>query len=376
MIKKLTNPFVLHGFKGKKYFCNRESELKLLREHVLNNRNFTLFGWRRLGKTVLLYALADILEKKHQVQTVMIDISACRSQQEMTLKAVDVVYEKFGAGRKGIRLGFQKLIASLGIKMGFDPHSGMPEFSLGYNTDRPDNKLHSLQAVASFLEEQDQPVLLVFDEFQQINHFRESNTEAELRGLTQKFPSLHFAFCGSHKGIIQSMFSSYQRPFYKSTQLLDIKTIDESVYVKFILKKFSEHGKSISETLASEIYSWCNGETYSIQVICNRLFFRHDKPENEDFINITKELMQEQKRAYTEWLNLLSHAQVQLLKAIAREEPAENITGKSFIMKYSLGVASSVQSAIKSLLDKEIVFKEDGQYRIHDVLFQKWLRTL
>ena len=63
-MKKLLNPFLLTGFYGKEYLCDRVSELNELKDHFNNERNVVLFSWRRIGKTALLKCfLKDIKEE-------------------------------------------------------------------------------------------------------------------------------------------------------------------------------------------------------------------------------------------------------------------------------------------------------------------------
>ena len=45
-----------------------------------------------------------------------------------------------------------------------------------------------------------------------------------------------------------------------------------------------------------------------------------------------------------------------------------------FIRKYSLTSASSVQSALKSLLKNDWVTQEGDAYRVYDYFFAEWLR--
>lgn len=373
-MERLKNPFVVQGYQGKDYFCNREHELELLEEHVVNQRNFTLFGWRRLGKTAMLQRLAIELKQKHKIETLFVDISACRSMSEVNIKTIDAVYHQFGKAAGGFKTGFQKLLGSLGLSVGFDPQTGMPEFSLGIG--KAQEEKPTIKAVYAFLEEQKTPVLVVFDEFQQITHFNTMEAEAVLREATQQFPGLRFGFCGSHRGIMQAMFASHKRPFYKSTQLVDVSAIELDDYVAFIVQKFSDYGKKIPKELAAEIYAWARGETYTVQVICNRLFAKHNHPKQADFYSTVESLMGEQKRSYTEWFNLLPYNQIQVLKAIAKSEPAESPTSHSFIRKHRLSAPSSVQTALKALTEKEIVFKQEGKYYVHDVLLGKFLKSM
>ena len=78
------------------------------------------------------------------------------------------------------------------------------------------------------------------------------------------------------------MFSQKNRPFYLSSQLLQLGSIDEERYMKFIRKHFKADGKSIQEQAVIEIFSWSRMQTYCIQLVCNKLYGRFNEviPEN------------------------------------------------------------------------------------------------
>jgi len=84
-------------------------------------------------------------------------------------------------------------------------------------------------------------------------------------------------------------------------------------------------------------------------------------------------VIQTQETAYKEMLSNLPPRQKVVLQAIAKEGIARSITSAAFIKKYNLGSASSVQAAVKLLLKNDILTHSDGQYRIYDFFFSRWL---
>lgn len=64
----------------------------------------------------------------------------------------------------------------------------------------------------------------------------------------------------------------------------------------------------------------------------------------------------------------------QVLIAIASEGFATNVTSGAFIKKHSLPSASSLQTALKALIDKSIVMRTEHGYRLEDFFFAEWLR--
>ena len=79
------------------------------------------------------------------------------------------------------------------------------------------------------------------------------------------------------------------------------------------------------------------------------------------------------KYTYQEILFRLPERQKELLIAISKEGAARAVTSGEFVQKYSLPSPSSVQAALKGLLEKDFVTHEQGVYRIYDKFFGIWL---
>lgn len=50
-----TNPFLITGYQGPDYFCDREKETASLMSALKNGRNITLISPRRMGKTGYIF---------------------------------------------------------------------------------------------------------------------------------------------------------------------------------------------------------------------------------------------------------------------------------------------------------------------------------
>ena len=74
-------------------------------------------------------------------------------------------------------------------------------------------------------------------------------------------------------------------------------------------------------------------------------------------------------------LSNLSHKQKILLQAIAKEGIAEGITSAKFIKKYNLSSASSIQAALKPLLENDLLTQNENRYRVYDYFFADWLKN-
>ena len=109
----------------------------------------------------------------------------------------------------------------------------------------------------------------------------------------------------------------------------------------------------------------------------NTLFFMTEKGDtcSTSMINTAlQNTLESMDYAYSEMIFRLSDKQKELLLAINQDDVATNITSSNFIKRHNLASASSIQSAIKILLDKDFVTLEQGRYQLYDQFLSIWLK--
>lgn len=370
----MNNPFVLTGYVGAEYFCDREKELALLHDHFQNDRNVVIYAWRRLGKTLLTKRFLEELATREDVEYLYIDLMSTRSTGEAQKRIGNALFQRFG--KKGFSKNLRRLIGALGVEASFDPVTGMPSVSFSLN--KPNEKIiENLQVIGDFLKQRKKKVVVALDEFQQVADYKEENGEAVFRDWVQSFPEIRFIFSGSRRNMMQSMFLEKNSPFYRSAQLLSLEPIVREKYFPFISEKFNQAGKKIEEDLMSRIYDWSNGQTYCIQLICNKLVANTKNPNIDDLKQVFQEVIDQESAVFAGHINMLSETQWGVLRAVALEERVANPLSSKFLTKYELKAASSVASALKKLIDHELVIKtEHNQHRVHDTLMMRWIQDL
>jgi DNA-binding MarR family transcriptional regulator len=83
-------------------------------------------------------------------------------------------------------------------------------------------------------------------------------------------------------------------------------------------------------------------------------------------------VIRQQSFAYSSLLYQLPAKQKEVLIAICKEGKARNITSKPFLQRYRL-TASTVQGAVKGLLEKDFITHELGIFTVYDQFFAQWL---
>jgi len=373
-MKTPQNPFLLSGYAGKEWFCNREAELSEMHQHLENDRNVVLYAWRRLGKTALIKCFFEELEKNKRAETIYVDLFATQSINEALESITSAIYEKYGRASSGISSALKTLLSSIGVSIRFNDSTGIPE--IFFSLREPPRPTTSLHAIGEFLAGRRKPVIIALDEFQQISSYPENNSEGLFRSWMQEFPSVRFIYSGSHRKLMFSMFSERNRPFYQSSQLMSIDSIEENEYSSFIKDKFSRGGKIITSDITENLYNWCRGQTYSIQRVCNYLYGHFNNPSPEDLTDVYKQIIEQDKPMFASYQKMLTRTQWNVLKAIANEEPLKNPLSKDFVRNHSLGATSSVQTALKALQKKEIVIIDNDNYLVHDVILARWLQMI
>ena len=68
------NPFIIIGYAGPEFFCDREKETNRIVNAMKNQRNLTLSSIRKMGKTGLIHHVLNKLNKSNEFDTIYLDI--------------------------------------------------------------------------------------------------------------------------------------------------------------------------------------------------------------------------------------------------------------------------------------------------------------
>lgn len=374
---KEINPFIVTGKIAPEYFCDRVQESARLVKSLTNGNNMVIISPRRMGKTGLIQFCYEKPEIKEQYYTFFIDILHTSSLREFTYILGKVIFETLAPGSRKMASLFVQTLKSISGKFGFDPLNNLPTFNIELgDIDRPE---YTLEEIFNYLATADKPCIVAIDEFQQIAKYPEKNIEALLRTHIQKMENSHFIFAGSERSMMQAMFLSSARPFYRSSDVMELNAIDRDIYVPFIVGHFESRNRKISAENAGKVYDLFKGHTFYIQKTFNESFA--DTPTGEectlDIIRTAIDSMiASNDTIFREILSNIPEKQKELLYAIAKEGEATQTLSVSFIKRHKLASASSIQAATKKLLEKDIITELNKTYSVTDKLFAMWMNRL
>ena len=338
---RTNNPFLISGYHSPEFFCDRKNETNTIISALHNGRNVTLVAPRRMGKTGLIHhSFYNIKEENAEIITLYMDILSTQNLGD-----------------------FVKLFAETVL--------GKLDFAIDITSA---NEESTLKEVFNYLASSEKRCYIAIDEFQQITEYPEKGVEALLRSYIQFLPNVNFIFAGSKKHIMQKMFTSSTRPFYQSTQILNIGEIERQEYANFAIENFAKKNLKISEDTFNAMYDRFEGHTWYIQNLLNRLYGYGEEVNLESVEFAINQVVSEYSYSYIDLLNSLTASNVRLIEAIASEECVKEIYAGEFISKYKLTGASSVSASLTKLEENEIVYKSENGYIIYDRFMSEWLR--
>lgn len=370
----MINPFVTNGYIGPEYFCDRIQETKDIIRFLTNGNNLALISPRRYGKTDLIRHCFNQPEIRDHYYTFIIDIYSTKSLSEMVNKMGRTILDALKPkGKKHWDL-FLNIVHSLQTGITYDA-MGQPSWNVSVgDISNPNN---TLDEIFHYLQQADRPCLVAIDEFQQILKYSDTNVEAALRTYVQYCSNANFIFMGSQRHLMGAMFVSPNRPFYQSVTIMNLGLIELEKYWDFCRVHFAAAGKELDKEVVEQLYSQFDGVTFYLQKVMNVLFMRTAKGERSRITDLQPAIdyiIDFTQLSYEDLMYQLPEKQSLVLKAIAKEGKARQITSGKFAKQYGLVSPSAVKSAVKALLEKDLITQIKDIYLIYDKFFALWLK--
>lgn len=372
-MSKIENPFLVYGYEGPEYFCDRRQETADVIAALKNGCNLTLMSPRRYGKTGLIRnAFHYLCEENPNVKCFYLDIFATKSIADFVRMLGKAVVGQLDTPLQKAEGYVSKFFRSCQLVMQTDMATGMPQVGLQF---MPQYAKNTLQEIFDYIAQSEKQCYIAIDEFQQVLEYPEEEMEALLRTYVQGTHNAHFIFAGSKLHMMTEMFDSPKHPFYRSTEKLNLGVLPEAVYYDFACQKLSQKNLLLPENVFHHIYTLVDGVTWYVQAILNRLY-------RLDAGTISLEMCQQaihriiisEEEDYKRILHLLTSNQASLLMAVAKEGiVAEPLSGL-FLRTHNLKSTSSVQRSMEYLLKEEYLYHTDNGYIVYDRFLSIWLR--
>lgn len=368
-----SNPFYYGGTIKEKYFCNRVSELKVLKADMYSGMNCLIYAPRRFGKTSLVLKALNKLEKNENIKYVFLDLMYISTVDEFINAYFNLLAKSLDKPTdKVVKLFKSVLKIRPNINVNFDV-SGTPNFSLAFSPNETNQTLEDVLNIPLHFTKKGQKIVIVFDEFQEILNL---DIEAKLRSIIQQHSNeISYIFMGSKKSLLHNMFLDKSRPFYKSVKHFKIEEIAKDDWHNFIVKKFEDSNKKIGLDIIDKILQVTKGFPYYTQQFSYEIWNLTDKVADEKlFSKVLKIILEREEDLFSIELENLTPNQKKALKIVV-EKNGENLYDEQYLAKFKIK-SGSYQTALKGLIQKDILDKNAKKYYFQDPLFEYWIKSL
>jgi AAA+ ATPase superfamily predicted ATPase len=373
----MSNPFQYGGIVTGDAFCNRDAEKTDLLKAIRNHEKLFVFSERRFGKTSLIQSVISKLPKSRTLAA-YVDLWPTDDERSFVNVLAKAIALSMSTSMQKLLHTSKALFSSLVPSMTMNDE-GKPEISFEFHRNiKVDTALEDvLETPARIAKKESKSVVVVFDEFQQIVEYQSDLIERKLRSIIQKHPQVAYLFLGSRRHLIQKMFMDKSRPLYRAGGHYPLGAISEKHWTPFIRNHFKTTGQSISDELIHSICVCTQGHPFYTQHLCHAIWELGEsraKVTAETISAATQLLLERENYAYTTLWESLAINQRKFLKGLASETAKVQPFGAEFIGRYVLGSASNVQRAVESLLEKDVIDRDNGSFLISDRFFRLWLQ--
>jgi len=373
----MMNPFRYGGVVDKDAFCNRTTELGDLSRAMQQDERLFVYSERRLGKTSLVRLAMNDLPRPENVP-VYVDLWPTDGEAsfiQTTARALTEAFETSAERMLQLAGSFFRRLAPV-ISVDDQGHPQI-RFEFRETKEQAQPLEEVLSAPVRIAEKRNCRVVMVFDEFQRILEYPSDRIERTLRSIIQNQRNVSYLFLGSRKHLIQQMVLDSASPLYRAGGHYPLGPIPTREWIPFIRERFEGSDKSIQEPEIRTLCDRTGGHPFYTQHLCHAAWELCSSGESvtlETIDSAVELLLDRETYAYTALWESLTRAQRRMLIGLASEPPGAKVFGAGFVRTYDLQTASTVQSAARALLDRDLIDRDNGSFLILDRFFRLWIR--
>ncbi len=371
----METPFVFGKIASHQDFTDRVVETQHLLDNFRGLVNTVLISPRRWGKSSLVAKASEIYAQESDKNIVVhIDLFNCRT--------VDKFYETFAKELiSATNTAFEEFVSSsLKYLSRFAPNFQASDpagsFELSFGIDIRDKKMsfdEILDLPQTIAREKGKHIIVCIDEFQTIKDYDDSFAfQCSLRAHWQKHQDVAYCLFGSKRNMMIDLFADSQNPFYKFGDMIFLQKIASEDWVKFIIERFEETGKYISEEVAFKIAQMVECHPYYVQQLSQLSWFRTHLECTEDIVKEAfSSLCAQLSLVFSHIIDGLTPSQIGFLQAVA--DGVSSFTSQAVLAKYRLGSSANVKNIKQALEKKELIDIQPGRIEIQDPVLKFWM---
>jgi hypothetical protein len=365
-VDTVKNPFVFGKPVKGGSFIDRTHDIERLVHYMESSQNAILYSPRKFGKTSLV--LRAMEETDGAIISLFIDCYAITSERELGRRLSQAVLRHYREREmfEAVTRLFRGLVPKITIKT-------VPEVQLEVDWEREEDWREACELPERLAEDRGCPVVVVFDEFQEIGRFEGLlNT---LRAAFQHHTRVSYVFIGSKRHMMEWIFQNRESPFYNFGAHITLREIPEEIFTAFISDAFARAGIAVGEEVIDRVHAITGGHPHYTQRLCFELWYRgiaNGSIRPEDLDETLADVIADLEDSYLGIWDGLTPNQRRALLAVVKGE--RDLFSGEFIRRYDFASPASVQSAIRKLVERDVIVEQGGRYIPADIFMGYWLR--
>ncbi len=372
-----TNPFRYGGLALDDAFTDREKEIVELRADALNGQDVVLFAPRRYGKSSLIWRVSqELIKRKALVASVnlMTTPTVTRLAEKLARTIYDDIATRLFRTRERLSV-FQGLRIRPVVTV--DPDDGSLGFSFAASQRAED--IHAtlerlLELPGQLAGERKRPVALILDEFQEIVDI-DPNLPRIMRSVFQEQPEVAHIYLGSKRHMMHRIFNDENEPFWRSAKHMELGVIPPKLFARFIRSRFTRTGRTAGAAVVDALLAITHAHPYGTQELAYALW--EVTPEgaaagDAELAQALARVLHSENAHFQSVWGRASRAQRVVMEALARD-PGRPPFATAYRRTHNLPANSTVQRALDTLVQEELVERDGVGYRIAEPFLAEWI---
>jgi uncharacterized protein len=367
------NPFVFDRPLPPSELIDREEELTTLLSLAAGGQSARLAAPRRYGKTTLLGALIDRVEREQRFIATLLDFSHVTNLTDAVAR-FEQGYAK-GLERSKLRALWRTVRRRAtadahvrapgdlaGVSVGIGPAAGGEELL---------SRLHHLLEVPRAVHERTgRQCLVIFDEFQDLLKVVEGVDGILRSHIQHHYKVASYAFAGSEPSLLAELFGDRRRPLFEQARSVPLGPLPPRPLATWLESRFADR-EPLGE-FVDELVAFSGGHPQRAAMIAHMLW--EQDPQDPDALRhaidaATREAAEGLEQTWA----ALSANERKVLGVVAAGR--RQIASKAALELSGIGKSSQVYAAARLVEGGVLRTSSDGLPSVVDPLLAHWLRA-
>lgn len=367
-------PFTYGKIVAENDFTDRIEETRKLVSNMLSQTNTAIISPRRWGKSSLVNKAIQTASKSEKgLLFIRMNAFKCETIQDFYELFAKRTIEDVSTNTETLFSNAKDFVSHLIPKLSIKDPTGQFELSFGIDLQKTPIGEEILDLPQQIAIRRKKKIIVCIDEFQQIGEFKDSlKFQKILRNHWQEHKDVAYILYGSKKHIMLNIFGEYNSPFYKFGDLMFLPKIPNSDWANYIVSRFNDTGKHISDKVASQLAEQVENHSYYVQQLAQYAWLRTESICTEQIINDSFQAMLDSVNL--QFMNLMDNmTDKQRNFMIAISEGVTNLSSVETLTHYRLGTSANIRILKDALKKRDLIDITGKKTEIQDPLFKQWL---